>query len=96
MPSSSSSYYLNLDLEASTVTLKRPKSVDLSVDSPNSCEEEILEHKEVNFQSQNSNVPEDLLNDKLLVQEIKEKEGWHHVTNLKNNFDESSAYNSLT
>lgn len=94
MPSSSSSYYLDLDLEASTVTMKRPKSEDLS--NINSCDEEVTEHKEVNFQSQNSKVPEDLLNDKLLVQEMKEKPGWHQVANLKSTFDESSAYNRLT
>lgn len=97
MPSSSSSFYLDLNLEASTVTLKRPTSEVIIPDSAD-FNDGIIEHKEVNFQTQenNSKVPEDLLNDKLLVQEIKEREGWHKVTNLKNAYNESTVYNSLT
>lgn len=97
MPSSSSSFYLDLNLESSTVTLKRPTSEDVtSVAADNN--DGMIEHKEVNFQGQENNakVPEDLLNDTLLVQELKERDGWHQVANLKNAYGESSAYNSLT
>lgn len=95
MPSSSSSFYLDLNLEASTVTLKRPTSEDI-ISAAADCNDGIVEQKEVNFQTQENKVPEDLLNDKLLVQEIKEQEGWHQVANLKNTFNESTVYNSLT
>ncbi|XP_058804589.1 1-phosphatidylinositol 3-phosphate 5-kinase isoform X2 [Phymastichus coffea] len=97
IPSSSSSFYLDLNVEASTVTLKRPTSDDmLSVATDSS--DGIFEQKEINFQSQdnNSKIPEDLLNDTLLVQDIKEKEGWHQTANLKNTYNESSVYASLT
>ncbi|XP_023248602.1 1-phosphatidylinositol 3-phosphate 5-kinase [Copidosoma floridanum] len=97
VPSSSSSYYLDLNLEASTVTLKKPTSEDLTSSVGEVCNTTV-EHKEVNFQSQenNCNVPDDLLNDKLLVQDVKEKEGWHRVSNLKNAFGESTVYDTLT
>lgn len=97
MPSSSSSFYLDLNVEASTVTLKRPTSDDmLSVATDSS--DGIFEQKEVNFQTQdnNSKIPEDLLNDTLLVQDVRDKGGWHQAVNLKNSYGESSVYNSLT
>ena len=96
MPSSSSSFYLDLNLEASTVTLKRPTSEDI-MSTSSDCNDGMIEHKEVNFQTQENNtVPEDLLNDTLLVQDIKEREEWHQVSNLKSAFGESNVYNSLT
>ncbi|OXU27408.1 hypothetical protein TSAR_004798 [Trichomalopsis sarcophagae] len=95
MPSSSSSFYLDLNLEASTVTLKRPTSEDI-ISTTADCNDEIVEQKEVNFQTRENKVPEDLLNDKLLVQDIKKQEGWHQVANLNNAFNESTVYNSLT
>ncbi|XP_020286766.1 1-phosphatidylinositol 3-phosphate 5-kinase isoform X2 [Pseudomyrmex gracilis] len=95
LPSSSSSFYLDLNLEASTVALKRPTSEDLtdliSVDS-------VIEQKEINLKSHDCNLKlcDDLLNDTLQVHEFKEKNGWHRPTNLRSNFDELSAYERLT
>ncbi|XP_046466655.1 putative 1-phosphatidylinositol 3-phosphate 5-kinase isoform X1 [Neodiprion pinetum] len=96
MPSSSSSFYLDLNLEASTVTLKRPTSEELSVLSVDSIDN-LVEKKEVNFTAHecNSGVPDELLRDTLHVQDYKEKNSWHKSNNLKTAFGESNAYNRL-
>ena len=77
--------------------MKRPILDDSSSSPMSESIDETIEHKEINFQSHdvNSKVPDDLLNDKLLVQESKDKSGWHQAVNLKNGFGEASAYNSL-
>lgn len=97
LPSSSSSFYLDLNLEASTVTLKRPTSEDLTTISIDS-NDGVIEQKEVNLKSHECNfkVSDDLLSDTFQVQEIKEKSGWHKMTNLRTAFEEMSAYNCLT
>ncbi|XP_023318163.1 1-phosphatidylinositol 3-phosphate 5-kinase isoform X2 [Trichogramma pretiosum] len=96
LPSSGSSFYLDLDLEASTVSLKRPTSNEILDFSGSDSHSEIIEHKEVNFQCQeNSNVPEDLLNDTLLVQEKKGAGGWNEISNLKSSYGEASSYQSI-
>ncbi|KAI4492050.1 hypothetical protein M0802_010058 [Mischocyttarus mexicanus] len=83
--------------EASTVTLKRPTSEDLTRISIESNDGGI-EQKEVNLKSHECNfkVSDDLLSDTFQVQEIKEKSGWHKITNLRSTFGEMSAYNCLT
>ncbi|CAB0037002.1 unnamed protein product [Trichogramma brassicae] len=97
LPSSGSSFYLDLDLEASTVSLKRPTSNEILDFSGSDSHSEIIEHKEVNVQCQeNSNVPEDLLNDTLLVQEKKGTGGWNEISNLKSSYGEASSYQSIT
>ncbi|XP_047360824.1 1-phosphatidylinositol 3-phosphate 5-kinase isoform X1 [Vespa velutina] len=97
LPSSSSSFYLDLNLEASTVTLKRPTSEDLTTISIDS-NDGVTEQKEVNIKSHECNfkVSDDLLSDTFQIQEIKEKSGWHKMTNLRTAFGEMSAYNCLT
>lgn len=98
LPSSSSSFYLDLNLEASTVTLKRPTSEDLTTISVDSSDG-IIEQKEVTVKSHKCNfkIADDLLNDNdtLQVQEFKEKNGWHKPTNLRTAFGELHAYESL-
>ncbi|KAK2584922.1 hypothetical protein KPH14_002518 [Odynerus spinipes] len=97
LPSSSSSFYLDLNLEASTVTLKRPTSEDLTSISIDSSDG-VIEQKEVNLKSHECNfkVSDDLLSETFQVQEIKEKSGWHKMINLRTAFGEMSAYNCLT
>ncbi|XP_015188060.1 PREDICTED: 1-phosphatidylinositol 3-phosphate 5-kinase isoform X1 [Polistes dominula] len=87
----------DLNVEASTVTLKRPTSEDLTTISVDS-NDGVIEQKEVNLKSHECNfkVSDDLLSDTFQVQEIKEKSGWHKVTNLRSTFGEMSAYNCLT
>lgn len=98
LPSSSSSFYLDLNLEASTVTLKRPTSEDLTTISVDSSDG-IIEQKEVTVKSHKCNfkIADDLLNDNdtLQVQEFKEKNGWHKPTNLRTAFGELHAYENL-
>ncbi|CAL7943576.1 unnamed protein product [Xylocopa violacea] len=97
LPSSSSSFYLDLNLEASTVTLKRPTSEDLTTISVDSSDG-VIEQKEVTVKSHKCNfkIADDLLNDTLQVQECKEKNGWHKPTNLPTAFGELHAYECLT
>lgn len=97
LPSSSSSFYLDLNLEASTVTLKRPTSEDLTTISVDSSDG-IIEQKEINLKSHDCNLKlcDDLLSDTLQVHEFKEKNGWHRATNLRIAFGELSAYECLT
>ncbi|KYN10309.1 Putative 1-phosphatidylinositol-3-phosphate 5-kinase [Trachymyrmex cornetzi] len=97
LPSSSSSFYLDLNLEASTVTLKRPTSEDLTAISVDSSDG-IIEQKEINLKSHDCNLKicDDLLSDTLQVHEFKEKNGWHRATNLRTVFGELSAYECLT
>ncbi|KYM87614.1 1-phosphatidylinositol-3-phosphate 5-kinase [Atta colombica] len=97
LPSSSSSFYLDLNLEASTVTLKRPTSEDLTAISVDSSDG-IIEQKEINLKSHDCNLKicDDLLSDTLQVHEFKEKNGWHRATNLRTAFGELSAYECLT
>ncbi|RLU26367.1 hypothetical protein DMN91_000161 [Ooceraea biroi] len=97
LPSSSSSFYLDLNLEASTVTLKRPTSEDLTAISVDSSDG-IIEQKEINLKPHDCNLKicDDLLNDTLQVHEFKEKNGWHRATNLRTAFGELSAYEGLT
>ncbi|XP_012235504.1 putative 1-phosphatidylinositol 3-phosphate 5-kinase [Linepithema humile] len=97
LPSSSSSFYLDLNLEASTVTLKRPTSEDLTVISVDSSDG-IIEQKEINLKPHDCNLKicDDLLSDTLQVHEFKEKNGWHRATNLRTAFGEISAYECLT
>ncbi|XP_029039726.2 LOW QUALITY PROTEIN: 1-phosphatidylinositol 3-phosphate 5-kinase [Osmia bicornis bicornis] len=97
LPSSSSSFYLDLNLEASTVTLKRPTSEDLTTISVNSSDG-VIEQKEITVKSHKCNlkIADDLLNDTLQVQEFKEKGGWHKATNLRTVFGELHAYECLT
>ncbi|XP_014610416.1 PREDICTED: 1-phosphatidylinositol 3-phosphate 5-kinase isoform X2 [Polistes canadensis] len=87
----------DLNVEASTVTLKRPTSEDLTTISIDS-NDGVIEQKEVNLKSHECNfkVSDDLLSDTFQVQEIKEKSGWHKVSNLRSTFGEMSAYNCLT
>ncbi|KAK9307472.1 hypothetical protein QLX08_002112 [Tetragonisca angustula] len=96
LPSSSSSFYLDLNLEASTVTLKRPTSEDLTTISVDSSDG-VIEQKEVTVKSHKCNfkIADDLLNDTLQVQEFKEKIGWHKPTNLRTMFGELHAYECL-
>lgn len=98
LPSSSSSFYLDLNLEASTVTLKRPTSEDLTTISVDSSDG-VIEQKEVTVKSHKCNfkIADDLLNDNdtLQVQEFKEKNGWHKPTNLRIAFGELHAYECL-
>ncbi|XP_011863419.1 PREDICTED: 1-phosphatidylinositol 3-phosphate 5-kinase isoform X2 [Vollenhovia emeryi] len=97
LPSSSSSFYLDLNLEASTVTLKRPTSEDLTAISVDSSDG-IIEQKEINLKSHDCNLKmcDVLLSDTLQVHEFKEKNGWHRATNLRTAFGELSAYECLT
>ncbi|XP_011694487.1 PREDICTED: 1-phosphatidylinositol 3-phosphate 5-kinase-like [Wasmannia auropunctata] len=97
LPSSSSSFYLDLNLEASTVTLKRPTSEDLTAISVDSSDG-IIEQKEINLKLHDCNLKmcDDLLSDTLQVHEFKEKNGWHRATNLRTAFGELSAYECLT
>lgn len=98
LPSSSSSFYLDLNLEASTVTLKRPTSEDLTTISIDSSDG-IVEQKEISFTKThdcNFKMCDDLLSDTLQVHEFKEKNGWHRATNLRTVFGELSAYECLT
>ncbi|KAG7205451.1 hypothetical protein KM043_007441 [Ampulex compressa] len=97
LPSSSSSFYLDLNLEASTVTLKRPTSEDLTTISIDSSDD-IIEQKEINIKSHEWNFKpsDDFLNDTLQVQEFKEKNGWHKAANLRTVFGEINAYDRLT
>ncbi|XP_017877426.1 1-phosphatidylinositol 3-phosphate 5-kinase isoform X2 [Ceratina calcarata] len=97
LPSSSSSFYLDLNLEASTVTLKRPTSEDLTTISVDSSDG-VIEQKEVTVKSHNCNlkIADDFLNDTLQVQEFKERNGWHKPTNLRTAFGELYAYECLT
>ncbi|KAG5306952.1 FYV1 kinase, partial [Acromyrmex insinuator] len=97
LPSSSSSFYLDLNLEASTVTLKRPTSEDLTAISVDSSDG-IIEQKEINLKSHDCNLKicDDLLSDTLQVHEFKEKNSWHRATNLRTAFGELSAYECLT
>ncbi|KYM97169.1 1-phosphatidylinositol-3-phosphate 5-kinase [Cyphomyrmex costatus] len=97
LPSSSSSFYLDLNLEASTVTLKRPTSEDLTAISVDSGDG-IVEQKEINLKAHDCNLKlcDDLLSDTLQVHEFKEKNGWHRATNLRTAFGELSAYECLT
>lgn len=96
LPSSSSSFYLDLNLEASTVTLKRPTSEDLTTISIDSGDG-IIERKEINIKAleRNSKVTDEVLSDTLQVQEPKERNGWHKATNFRSAFGEVSAYNCL-
>lgn len=96
LPSSSSSFYLDLNLEASTVTLKRPTSEDLTAISIESGDG-IIERKEVNIKALecSSKVTDEVFSDTLQVQEPKERNGWHKVTNFRNAFGELNAYNCL-
>nr|XP_034189980.1 1-phosphatidylinositol 3-phosphate 5-kinase [Osmia lignaria] len=98
LPSSSSSFYLDLNLEASTVTLKRPTSEDLTTISVDSSSDGVIEQKEITVKSHKCNlkIADDLLNDTLQVQEFKEKGGWHKPTNLRTVFGELHAYECLT
>lgn len=98
LPSSSSSFYLDLNLEASTVTLKRPTSEDLTTISIESSSDGAIEQKEVNFKAHECNlgVSDELLSDTLQVQECRERTGWHKTNNLRNIFGELNAYNLLT
>lgn len=88
MSTSTINFYLDLDVDSSTASLKRPPSEDFI---PN------LVSKEVNIQAQESYCKDsdDLSNDVLKVQEVKGRSGWHKVTNLKNTFGELSAYNNI-
>ncbi|XP_014488639.1 PREDICTED: 1-phosphatidylinositol 3-phosphate 5-kinase [Dinoponera quadriceps] len=98
LPSSSSSFYLDLNLEASTVTLKRPTSEDLTTISIDSSDG-IVEQKEISLAKThdcNLKMCDDLLSDTLQVHELKEKNGWHKATNLRTVFGELSAYECLT
>ncbi|KOC63940.1 Putative 1-phosphatidylinositol 3-phosphate 5-kinase [Habropoda laboriosa] len=97
LPSSSSSFYLDLNLEASTVTLKRPTSEDLNTISVDSSDG-VIEQKDVMVKSHKCNfkIADDLLSDTLQVQEFKEKNGWHKPTNLRTVFGELYAYECLT
>ncbi|XP_015119945.1 1-phosphatidylinositol 3-phosphate 5-kinase [Diachasma alloeum] len=96
LPSSSSSFYLDLNLEASTVTLKRPTCEDLSAFPPDP--DTPTDQKDVNQRAQEcAAVSDEVLNDTLFhVQETKERISWHKVNNLRNSFGEMSAYNSLS
>ncbi|XP_012274493.1 1-phosphatidylinositol 3-phosphate 5-kinase isoform X2 [Orussus abietinus] len=92
LPSSSSSFYLDLDLEASTVTLKRPTSEDfvfVSVDGNDPSTDE-------KDQEGNPGFSDELFADSLQVQEYKERNGWYKVNNLRTAFEEMDAYNCLT
>jgi hypothetical protein len=55
----------------------------------------MIEEKEIIQYTKETN-SEDVLNDTLLVQEIKYREGWCQMTNLENDYSESSIYNSLS
>ncbi|XP_053980102.1 1-phosphatidylinositol 3-phosphate 5-kinase [Hylaeus volcanicus] len=97
LPSSSSSFYLDLNLESSTVTLKRPTSEDLTTISVDSSDG-VIEQKEATVTSHTCNfkIADDLLNDTLQVQEFKERNGWHKPSNLRTVLGELHAYECLT
>ncbi|XP_012269678.2 1-phosphatidylinositol 3-phosphate 5-kinase [Athalia rosae] len=98
LPSSSSSFYLDLNLEASTVMLKRPTSEELSVLSLDGSSDNTIERKEVKFTTHecNSGVSDELLSDTLDVQDNQEQNVWHKPNNLKTVLGESNAYSRLT
>ncbi|XP_076640045.1 1-phosphatidylinositol 3-phosphate 5-kinase fab1 [Colletes latitarsis] len=97
LPSSSSSFYLDLNLESSTVTLKRPTSEDFTTISIDSSDG-VIEQKEATVKSHKCNfkIADDLLNDTLQVQEFKERNGWHKPSNLRTALGELHAYECLT
>ena len=86
---------MDLDLEASTVTLKRPTSEGAISSDYN---DEVIEHKKVSVRAQevNSKDSDDLLNDILQVQETKNRNGWHNIQNLKSGSNELYAFNTLS
>ncbi|XP_066582542.1 1-phosphatidylinositol 3-phosphate 5-kinase isoform X2 [Prorops nasuta] len=96
LASSSSSFYLDLNLEASTVTLKKPTSAELIISSDSA--DYTIEQKEVNLKSHEccNKILEDLLSDTLQVHELKDRTGWHKVTNLRTAYGEMNAYNCLS
>ncbi|XP_034942912.1 1-phosphatidylinositol 3-phosphate 5-kinase [Chelonus insularis] len=106
-PTSGSSFYLDLNLEDSTVTLKRPKtSQDINkefTDSSDSATESKQYRNSISKHdfagSSTASVGSDeLLNDDALqtVQQVKEINCWYKVNNLRNSFGEMSAYNNLS
>ncbi|XP_076228988.1 1-phosphatidylinositol 3-phosphate 5-kinase fab1 isoform X2 [Nomia melanderi] len=97
LPSSSSSFYLDLNLESSTVTLKRPTSEDLTTISVDSSDS-VIDQKEVTVKSHKCNlkIADDLLSDVLQVQEFKERNGWHKPSNLRAAFGELHVYECVT
>ncbi|XP_043287999.1 1-phosphatidylinositol 3-phosphate 5-kinase [Venturia canescens] len=101
LPSSSSSFYLDLNVEASTATLKRPTSEDLaSIMTESSTTDGTIEQKEVTDVKSSHNcesgVSDELLSDTLQVQKLNERNSWHKAKNLSTANEEFSCYNSLT
>lgn len=97
LPSSSSSFYLDLNLESSTVTLKRPTSEDLTTISVDSSDS-VIDQKEVAIKSHKCNlkIADDLLSDVLQVQEFKERNGWHKPSNLRAASGELHVYECVS
>lgn len=100
LPSSSSSFYLDLNVEASTATLKRPTSEDLaSIMTDSSTTDGTNDHKEtldVKPHNCESGVSDELLSDTLQVQKFNERNSWHRAKNLSTANEELGCYNSLT
>ncbi|XP_044009254.1 1-phosphatidylinositol 3-phosphate 5-kinase isoform X2 [Aphidius gifuensis] len=104
LPSSGSSYYLSLNVQSSTVTLKRPlTSEDFATTFSHPLDNGIEQQQQQQPQRDTTNshecqskgsVSDELLNDSLQV-EVKERNSWHKVNNLENSLGEMSAYNNL-
>lgn len=97
LPSSSSSFYLDLNLQSSIVTLKRPlTSENFTTEFNASPDNEQREINNLTSQdpSRAGGASDELLNDSLQV-EVKERNSWHKVKNLKNSLGEMSSYNNL-
>ncbi|XP_008558177.1 1-phosphatidylinositol 3-phosphate 5-kinase isoform X2 [Microplitis demolitor] len=98
IPSSGSSFYLDLDVGASTVTLKRPTTFDNFLTDTYSDavgdQQQILSKFD---QLNNTGVTDEIINDEnLKVQQVKVRNCWHKVNNLCNSYGEMSAYNNLS
>ncbi|XP_074111998.1 1-phosphatidylinositol 3-phosphate 5-kinase fab1 isoform X2 [Cotesia typhae] len=92
MPSSGSSFYLDLDVGASTVTLKRPTSSDNFFTDAGDSEQ----HQQISKTHQCNTGADEMISDENLVQEVKVRNCWHKPNVLRNSYGEMSAYNSLS
>ncbi|XP_044581623.1 putative 1-phosphatidylinositol 3-phosphate 5-kinase isoform X2 [Cotesia glomerata] len=92
MPSSGSSFYLDLDVGASTVTLKRPTSSDNFFTDALDPEQQ----QQASKTHQCNSGADEMISDENLVQEVKVRNCWHKPNLLRNSYGEMAAYNSLS
>ncbi|CAG5098005.1 Similar to fab1: Putative 1-phosphatidylinositol 3-phosphate 5-kinase (Drosophila melanogaster) [Cotesia congregata] len=92
IPSSGSSFYLDLDVGASTVTLKRPSSSDNFFTDAGDSEN----HQQQTLKNHQCNTADEMISDENLVQEVKVRNCWHKPNLLRNSYGEMAAYNSLS